>query len=603
MPQRGGHGGLTADGDEVRGDEPGRALGDRLEVDAVGGRDVGQQTAQQLGAGPQVGQRAGRARGRRGRGRAGGGRPTRVPRVVATSARCGVATAARRASSTRVASGGGSAAGSRASTSVSSRTTGASGRAAARASRPRRARGWTRRPARGRRWRGPRARRTGRRRRPRRCARGSSCPTPSGPTTSTPSRGEPPSRVSSSGRRKVSSSHSTRRRAASAWPTRSSMSSAGSAIEAPSDGAGTDVLPAAAGFAATGGHTAMRSEQGHPAAMRRRRRPAEADHPATARARRRRCLTACDRRSAAAMLQSPRTVALPADHRRRHHRHRARGLGARHRQQLGRPRPADRTGQPPARGRDVQARRGLDVLRQERDRVAAGHDLADQREARRLRGQGGPRQPGAGQQHPAGGGHLRGRDHHRRALGQPGVGEDDVVHRRLARRDTGRRRRGERGGLAGAGQAHRVPGAQAERVEHLRMQTDHAAAGVGRRRSDPDDEGDAGVGHPATLSGRSVAGVPQRRRAAPAARAAAPVGAARRGAVRRPGRGGAASAGRAVVRPEDRARHVPRAPRDPAPQRRPQAEPPRRPRRPATARRSRVGTSHASGCRLSHSKR
>ena len=54
-------------------------------------------------------------------------------------------------------------------------------------------------------------------------------------------------------------------------------------------------------------------------------------------------------------------------------------------------------------------------------------------------------------------------------------------------------------------------------------------------------------------------------------------GAARGGAVRRgPGRGGA----RRLVRSEDRARHVPRTPRDPAPQRRPQAQPPRRPRRP-----------------------
>ena len=54
MAQRRGDGGLPADGDEVRGDEPGRALGDRPEVDAVGGRDVDQQPAQQLGTRPQV---------------------------------------------------------------------------------------------------------------------------------------------------------------------------------------------------------------------------------------------------------------------------------------------------------------------------------------------------------------------------------------------------------------------------------------------------------------------------------------------------------------------------------------------------------------------
>ena len=160
-------------------------------------------------------------------------------------------------------------------------------------------------------------------------------------------------------------------------------------------------------------------------------------------------------------------VALPPDHRRRHHRHRARGLGARHRQQLGRPRPAHRTGQPPPRGRDVQARRGLDVLRQERDRVAAGHDLADQREARRVLGQGGPGQAGAGEQHPAGGRHLRGRDHHRRALGQPGVGErgrrppsPGPARHRAPRARRARWSRGRRSGAPrprSAGRARRAP--------------------------------------------------------------------------------------------------------------------------------------------------
>ena len=54
MAQRRGDGGLPADGDEVGGDEPGRALGDRPEVDAVGGRHVDQQPAQQLGTRAQV---------------------------------------------------------------------------------------------------------------------------------------------------------------------------------------------------------------------------------------------------------------------------------------------------------------------------------------------------------------------------------------------------------------------------------------------------------------------------------------------------------------------------------------------------------------------
>ena len=111
----------------------------------------------------------------------------------------------------------------------------------------------------------------------------------------------------------------------------------------------------------------------------------------------------CHRRSCR-HVRAPRTVALPADHRRRHHGDRPRRLRPRHRQQLGRPRPAHRTGQPPARGRDVEARGGLHVLREERDGVAAGDDLAQQRQPRRLRGQPGAGQPGAGQQHPAGGG-------------------------------------------------------------------------------------------------------------------------------------------------------------------------------------------------------
>ena len=72
--------------------------------------------------------------------------------------------------------------------------------------------------------------------------------------------------------------------------------------------------------------------------------------------------------------------------------------------------------------------------------------------------------------------------------------------RRLTRCDTGRGGRGERGRDAGAGQRHRVPRLQAERVEHLGVQPDHAATRVGGRRGDPDDEGNAGVEHPATLS-------------------------------------------------------------------------------------------------------
>ena len=56
VAQRGGHRGLPAHGDEIGGDEAGRALGDRAEVDVLGQRHPGEEAAQQLDAGAQVGE-------------------------------------------------------------------------------------------------------------------------------------------------------------------------------------------------------------------------------------------------------------------------------------------------------------------------------------------------------------------------------------------------------------------------------------------------------------------------------------------------------------------------------------------------------------------
>ena len=56
LAQRGGNGGLAAHGDEIGGDEAGGALGDRAQVDVVGQRHPGEEAAQQLDAGAQVGE-------------------------------------------------------------------------------------------------------------------------------------------------------------------------------------------------------------------------------------------------------------------------------------------------------------------------------------------------------------------------------------------------------------------------------------------------------------------------------------------------------------------------------------------------------------------
>ena len=88
-------------------------------------------------------------------------------------------------------------------------------------------------------------------------------------------------------------------------------------------------------------------------------------------------------------------------------------------------------------------------------------------------------------------GSHRGRgDHHRGPVGEPRIRERDVVQRGLARRALPRR--DERGGDAGTGERHRVPRAQAERVDDLGVQPDDAAAGVTGRGGEPRDECDGG---------------------------------------------------------------------------------------------------------------
>ena len=56
LAQRGGDGGLAAHGDEIGGDEAGRAFGDRAQVDVLGQRHPGEEAAQQLDPGAQVGE-------------------------------------------------------------------------------------------------------------------------------------------------------------------------------------------------------------------------------------------------------------------------------------------------------------------------------------------------------------------------------------------------------------------------------------------------------------------------------------------------------------------------------------------------------------------
>ena len=283
-------------------------------------------------------------------------------------------------------------------------------------------------------------------------------PTPSGPVTSTPSRAEPPSRTNSSGRSKVSSSHSTSRRAASVLPTRSSTASAGSEV----------ATPVATTAAPSGVAT---------------RRPGRAPAPAAT--------TIGAGATAVGDAGSPVT-APPSQptHGAGADGHGAHRLDGRHGEQLGGPRAAQCAGHALARRGHVQPGRGLDVLGQQRDGVPAGQHLAEQCEPDRLRRQCGPGEPRTGEQHPPRRLHVRRGHHDRGAVGQPGVGQRDVVECGLPRRALGGRH--ERGGHPGPGERDRVPGMQAERVEDLGVQPDDAAPSVPGGRREPRDEGDRG---------------------------------------------------------------------------------------------------------------
>ena len=557
---------------------------------AAGRRSAGAAAAR---CGPAGRAAAGPARGRRDRARAGGGRPTRVPRWWPPARGVGVATAARRASSTRVANGGGDTAGSSASTSVTSRTTGgrhgrcrgavstssctrADAAAASSAATPGAASSTQRASTAAAALRANVA-----------------LPTPSGPTTSTPRRADPPRLTSSSGRRKVSSSHSTRRRAASMCPTSSSMSRTGTSGSATSS---PDTVASEGRSCRCRTATRLRNRLapravGPTGGRRARARGLRAG--ATRRCCRRGLALLRPRCRMATLRQPPLSVALPTDHRRGHHRHRPGRLGRRDGQQLGRPRAPHRGREATAGRGDVELRRRLDVLRQQRHCVPAGHDLPQQREPRRLRVQRRPRQTRAGQPDPASGVDPGGRDGDRRPVGEARVRQRHVVHRRLPGRRARRRGSGQRGRDAGAGEGHRVPGVQPERVEDLGMQPDYSPAGVTGGGGEPGDQGDGGVEHRATLVNSRFGQSPHLRRAMPSAGTApssaspqtqppaagvgaAPDGPVRRAPVRPAGARDARGQPRRLVRPEHRPGHCPRSARHPTAQRRTQAEPPGR---------------------------
>ncbi len=298
-------------------------------------------------------------------------------------------------------------------------------------------------------------------------------PTPSGPTTSTPSRGEPPSRASSSG---------LRRRQVEPLDEPVSRFDVADELVDVQDGLG-------ARFRADrrrGGHRSGRRDHDLPAAaVGTGRRPHD-----------RRAHRAGD-----ALRGLPGGgTALPADDRARVDRHRARRVDRGHREQLGGPRAAHRTGHAAPRRRNVQAGDGLDVLREQRDGVADGDDLAEQRQPHRLRGEAARarRDPVSSTCLP--GSTRAGAITTTGPVGQPGVGQRDVVEGGLPGRPVRVRGRDQRRGDPGAGQAHGVPGAQAERVDHLGVQPDHAAPGVGGGGGEPGDEGDRGSAHGCTLS-------------------------------------------------------------------------------------------------------
>ena len=195
-----------------------------------------------------------------------------------------------------------------------------------------------------------------------------------------------------------------------------------------------------------------------------------------------------------------RSAALPPDDRARPHRHRPGGLDRGHREQLARPACSQRACDPLPHGDRVRPRHGLDVAGQQRHRVPPGDDLAEQRDPDRLRRERGPRQCRAGEPHDPRGRDPTGRHDHRRAVGEPGVGQRDVVQRGLACRPVGGS--DERGRDPRPRERHRVPCLQSQRVDDLGMQPDDPAPGVDGRCREPGDERDLGS-HPPNLEARA----------------------------------------------------------------------------------------------------
>ena len=186
----------------------------------------------------------------------------------------------------------------------------------------------------------------------------------------------------------------------------------------------------------------------------------------------------------------------------------ARGrLGGRDGDELGGPRAAQGRREPATGARGVGARGRGEVLGQQRERVAGEQDLAGQREAQRLRGEGDGGETGAGQLDAARHGHRRGRDAHGGAVDDAGVDHRGLVEHRRAR-CRGRGGGGdEGGGGARARDAHGVPGLDAQGGDHLGVQADDPAARVARGGAETREEVDTvRRGHGRSSRGRSSRG-------------------------------------------------------------------------------------------------
>ena len=197
--------------------------------------------------------------------------------------------------------------------------------------------------------------------------------------------------------------------------------------------------------------------------------------------------------------QACRGPAFPPDDRARPHGDRAFRLYRRHDEQLAGPARPERARDPlPDRG-GVGTGHGLDIAGQQRHGVPPRDDLAQQRHPHDLGTERGAGQRRPGEPHDPRGLHPAGRDDHRGAVGKARVGERDVIERRLPRGPVGG---GDEGGRhPRAGQRDGVPRPQPQGVDDLGMQPDDAAARVDGGRGEPGDERDLGS-HPPNLDGR-----------------------------------------------------------------------------------------------------